>query len=170
MASKVAFVKQETNWFAIFPKLLVIEILCLCFYPIDKQRFFIIAFVLYLLLTLLARRLFFPNVLYEGIKLIGEAKFEEAIPIVQQTIDYYLKKPWIDKYRFWLLISSAKRSITESSTCNLAYCYLQAGQAERAKNIYEDVLLRYPENINAKTMLNTINSISAGLPAYKPSK
>jgi len=160
MASKVAFVKQETNWFALFPKLLVVGILCVCFYPIDKQNFFFIAFFVYLLLTLLARWLFFPNVLYEGIKLIREAKFQEAIPVVQQTIDYYSKKPWIDKYRFWLLISSAKRTITESSTCNLAYCYLQIGQVKRAKEIYEDVLRQYPENVNAKSMLNTINLVS----------
>jgi len=160
MTSKVAFVKQETNWFALFPKLLVIGILCVCFYPIDKQNFFFIAFFIYLLLTLLARWLFFPNVLYEGIKLIREAKFQEAIPVVQQTIDYYSKKPWIDKYRFWLLISSAKRTITESSTCNLAYCYLQIGQVKRAKEIYEDVLRQHPENINAKSMLNTINLVS----------
>jgi len=160
MASKVAFVKQETNWFALFPKLLVIGILCVCFYPIDKQNFFFIAFFIYLFLTLLARWLFFPNVLYEGIKLIREAKFQEAIPVVQQTIDYYSKKPWIDKYRFWLLISSAKRTITESSTCNLAYCYLQIGQVKRAKEIYEDVLRQYPENVNAKSMLNTINLVS----------
>ena len=160
MASKVAFVKQETNWFALFPKLLVVGILCLCFYPIDKQNFFFIAFFIYFLLTLLARWLFFPNALYEGIKLIREAKFQEAIPVLQQTIDYYLQNSWIDKYRFWLLISSAKRSITESSICNLAYCYLQTGQVKQAKEIYENVLRQYPENINAKGMLTTINLIS----------
>ena len=160
MASNVPFVKQETNWFALFPKLLVIGILCICLYPIDKQNFFFIAFFIYFLLTLLTRWLFFPNALYKGIKLIREAKFHEAIPIVQQTIDYYLKKPWIDKYRFWLLISSAKRSITESSTCNLAYCYLQIGQVKQSKEIYENLLRQYPGNINAKSMLNTINLIS----------
>jgi tetratricopeptide (TPR) repeat protein len=160
MATKVAFIKQERNWFALFPNLLVIGILCLCFYQVDKQYFFFIALFLYFLLTLLAKWLFFPNVLYEGIKLIREAKFEEAIPIVQQTIDYYLKKSWIDKYRFWLLISSAKRSIGESSTCNLAYCYLQIGQVNRAKEIYDNVLHQYPDNINAKCMLNTINLVS----------
>lgn len=160
MASKVAFVKQETNWFALFPKLLIIGILCLCFYPVDKQNFFYVAFFAYFLLTLLAKWLFFPNVLYEGIKLIREAKFEEAIPFVQKTIEYYLKKPWLDKYRFWLLISSAKTSITESSKCNLAYCYLQTGQVKQAKKIYENVLLEYPAHINATNMLNTINLIS----------
>ena len=160
MASKVAFVKQEINWFALLPKLLVIGLLCLCFYPIDKRDFLFIALFIFILLTLLARWLFFPNVLYEGIQLIREAKFQEAIPVIQKTIDYYQQKSWIDKYRFWLLISSAKRSITESSICNLGYCYLQIGQVKQAKEIYENVLRQYPENINAKNMLNTINIVS----------
>ncbi len=160
MTSKVPFVKQETNWLAFIPKLAVIGILCLCFYPLDKQSFFLIAFFAYFMLTLLARWLFFPNALYEGITLIKQAKFQEAIPVIQVTIDYYTKHSWIDKFRFLLLISSAKRTIRESSICNLAYCYLQTGNIQKAKEIYHDVLLQYPENINAKSMLNTINLIS----------
>lgn len=160
MASKVAFVKQETNWLALIPKLSVIGILCLCFFPLDKQNFFIIGFVVYLILTFLARQLFFPNSLHEGIKLIREAKFDQAIPFIQKTIAYYIKYPWIDKYRFLLLISSAKSTITESSICNLAYCYLQVGDIKKAKEIYQNVLMHYPENINAKSMLRTIDLVS----------
>ncbi len=160
MASKVPFVKQEIDWLALIPKLFVIGILCLCFYPLDKQNFFLIAFVVYFILTILARKLFFPNSLHEGIKLIREAKFDQAIPVVEKTIDYYTKHSWIDKYRFLLLISSAKRTIRESSICNLAYCYLQVGDIKNAKEIYQDVLIQYPENINAKSMLRTINLVS----------
>jgi hypothetical protein len=124
MASKVAFAKQETNWLALIPKLAVIGILSLCFYQIDKQNFFILAFVLYLIFTFLSRKFFFSNSLRRGIKLIREAKFGEAIPVIKKTIDYYTEHAWIDKYRFVLLISSSKRTIREMSICNLAYCYL----------------------------------------------
>jgi tetratricopeptide (TPR) repeat protein len=160
MTSKVLFVKQETNWLALIPKLAVIGILCLCFYPIDKTGFFLIAFLAYYMLTLLAKFLFFPNALYEGVNLIKQAKFQEAIPFLQDTINYYTKYSWIDKFRFILLISSAKRTIRESSICNLAYCYLQIGQIQKAKEIYQDVLRQYPENINAQNTLNTIHLIS----------
>lgn len=160
MAPKVAFVKQETNWLALIPKISVIGILCLCFYPLDKQNFFVIAFAVYLVLTFLARKFFFQNALHEGIKLIREAKFGEAIPFIEKTIGYYTKHSWIDKYRFLLLISSAKRTIRESSICNLAYCHLQVGDIKKAKEIYHDILIQYPENINAESMLRTINLIS----------
>ena len=160
MAPKVTFVKQEINWFALLPKLLVIGILCACFYPVDKKNFFFFGVFIYFILTLIARWLFFPNDLYKGTELIREAKFKDAIPYVQKTIDYYKQKPWVDKYRFWLLISSSKRSILESSTCNLAYCFLQIGEVNHAKQIYQNLLYDYPENINAIGMLNTIKLIS----------
>jgi tetratricopeptide (TPR) repeat protein len=159
MTSKVPFVKQETNWFALIPKLAVIGILCLCFYPLDRNKFFILAFFVYLILTYTARHLFFPAVMHEGLKLIKEEKFEQAIPSVQKTIDYYTKKAWVDKFRFLLLISSSKKTIREMTICNLAYCYLQTGEIQKSKKIYSEVLRQYPENINAKSMLNTIDVI-----------
>ncbi len=165
MASKVPFAKQQTNWLALIPILLVLGILCLCFYQIDKQNFWLIALFVYMMLRQLTRFLFFPNAIFEGIKLIKNEKFMEAIPFFQETIGYYTKNHWIDEYRFFLLISSAKSSIKESSICNLAYCYLQTGDVKKAKEIYQDVLLEYPENINARSMLNTINLIASNTAA-----
>jgi tetratricopeptide (TPR) repeat protein len=159
MASKVQFVKQETDWLAFIPKLFVLGILSYCLYPLDNRAFLLMAFCIYFLITLLAKCLFLPNSLYQSIKFIKEAKFDEAIPPTEQTIEYYTKHSWIDKFRFHLLISSSKRTIRESSICNLAYCYLQTGNVQRAKEIYQDVLRQYPENINAKTVLNTITLI-----------
>lgn len=160
MASKVLFAKQEINWLSLIPKLIVIGILCLCFYPLEKQGCLLISIFFYFLLTLLAKWLFFPNVLYEGMKLIREEKFQEAIPRLEDTIDYFVRNLWIDKFRFLLLISSAKRSIKESTICNLAYCYLQVGNVKKATETYEDVLLSYPDNWSAKAVLNMINIVS----------
>ncbi len=160
MASKVQFSRQEINWVALIPKLLVLGILCWCAYQFNKKDFFLIGLLSFLILTKIARWIFFPKVLHAGLKLIREAKFQEAIPFVQDSIDYYTKHSWIDKYRFVLLISSSKKTIREVSICNLAYCYLQTGNVQRAKEIYNDVLKQYPENITAINALNTINIIS----------
>lgn len=102
---------------------------------------------------------FFPNSLYDGIALIKQSKFKDAIPVIQESIEFYDKRSWIDKYRFVLLISSSKKSIKETSICNLAYCYLQVGEVQKSKRIYEEVLINNPDNANARAMLNTINII-----------
>jgi|SRR6185437_8505315 len=166
MTSKVPFVKQETNWFAILPRIFVIGILCLVFYHFlgqaDKHNFFIFAFIVYLIIAFASRKLFFPLVIHQGIRLIKEEKFAQAIPYIHKTIDYYTKNSWIDKFRFLLLISSSKSTIRESSICNLAYCYLQIGETNKSREIYQDILIQYPKSINAKSMLNTIDILSAG--------
>ena len=160
MASKVAFVKQEINWIALIPKLLLLGVLCVCLYPVDQKIFFVPAFFIYFILTRLAKWLFFPTALYESIKLIRNAEFGQAIPHIQKSIDYYIKNSWIDRYRYVLQISSAKTSIMESCLCNLAYCYLQTGEIQTAKGKYEAILAKYPENVNARGMLTTINLLT----------
>lgn len=153
---KVKFVKRQINWLALIPKLLVIGIACMFFYPLDKQFFFVFAFVIYWLLTALAREIFFPISLRKSIELIALEKFEEAIPYTQKTIDYYLNHRWIDKYRFILLINSSKKTITESITCNLAYCYFKTGRIGKAQELYHEILKHYPRNTNARAMLHAI--------------
>jgi len=161
MASKVPFVRQQINWLSLIPILTTLGALCLLFYQFDQQNFWLIALFVYFMLRLLSKFLFFPNAIFEGIKRIKDEQFEQAIPFFEETINYYTKNRWIDTFRFFLLLSSAKSSIRESSLCNLAYCYLQTGDIQKAKEIYQNVLFEYPENINAKSMLNTINLISA---------
>jgi hypothetical protein len=46
------------------------------------------------------------------------------------------------------------------SLCNLAYCLLQIGKVKESKELYESILIQYPENAVAKTQLNTINIIA----------
>ncbi|KAA9038542.1 tetratricopeptide repeat protein [Ginsengibacter hankyongi] len=163
MASKVPFVKQQINWLSLFPILITLGALCLFFYQFDQKFFWLIALFVYYMLRLLCKFLFFPNAIFEGVKRIKQEQFEQAIPFFEETISYYTKNRWIDTFRFFLLLSSAKSSIMESCLCNLAYCYLQTGDIQKAKEIYQNVLFEYPENINAKSMLNTINLISANV-------
>ena len=160
MSSKVPLAKQETDLLAFIPRILFIAILCFCFYPLEKKFFLLIAVFAYLMLVQLSRFFFLPNVLYKSTGLIRKANFEMAIPVIKECIEYFRKRDWVDKYRFPLLISTSKNSITETLICNLAYCYLQIGEVKKSKELYQEVVDEFPENISAKTMLNTIKLIS----------
>lgn len=160
MASKVAFVKQSTNWIAFVPRIIILGLLCIFFYQLDKKIYFIPAFIVYLLITYLFKILFLPEVLHKGIQFIREAKFGKAIPLIHQSIAYYVKYPWIDKYRYLFMISSSTYTLREMCLCNYAYCSLQIGEITKATQIYEDILKEFPNNINASSMLNTINILS----------
>jgi len=160
MASKVQFVKQEIDVFAVLPKLAVFLLLCLFFYQYEKKFFFLPAAAVLFLLILFNTQLFFPICLQTSINNIKQGKFEAAIPYIHQTIDFFTKHAWIDKYRALLLISNARSSLLESNWCNLAFCHLQLGAIQDAIDVYEDILKKYPNNINAQSGLRTIRLVS----------
>jgi hypothetical protein len=78
---------------------------------------------------------------------------------IQKDIDYFTEKAWIDKFRFVLMITTSSRSYREICLCNFAWCLLQTGKVRESKELYERILVQYPENQVAKTQLNTINMI-----------
>lgn len=160
MSSKVPFVNKEIGWLSIVPRILFLGILCLAFYQLDRRYYFQFAFIVFLIVTFGLRRFSFPAAVRTSIALIREAKFEAAIPYIKKSIEFYNRHPWIDKYRFLLMISSSKLGIMEMSLCNLAYCHLQIGDVKAAKAMYEEVLRQYPENPIAKVQLVTINSVA----------
>jgi len=167
MFSKISFARQETNWFALIPKLILLAILCVCFYPLDKKEYFIFAVFVFFFLTLAARRTFLTADLHTSIKHIRNEAFAEAIPYIEKSFDYYKQRPWIDKYRFALQISSSKSTIREICIGNLAYCYLRLGEPLKAKALYEALLRENPANKNAKLMLGGVKTILEELRALR---
>jgi hypothetical protein len=160
MPSKVPFVKQETIWLAIIPRFLFIAIMSMIYYQWDKRDCIVLGFVTYLIVWYVLRTIAFPKDVHKSIRLIKEGKLNEAVPYIERSIDFYTRHPWIDKYRFLLMVSSSKRGMRESSICNLGFCLLQTGNVSAAKEVYEDVLRQYPENTVAEIQLKTINAVA----------
>lgn len=151
------FIKQETVWIALVPRLALLGVLCLILYPFDRRFFFVDAFILCLFITYTVKYSLIPGSTFTGVKLLKEGKYEEAIPFIQKDISYFTKRSWIDRFRFALMISSSSISYREISLCNMAYCLLQTGKTREAKELYESILTQYPENMVVKAQLKTIN-------------
>jgi tetratricopeptide (TPR) repeat protein len=95
----------------------------------------------------------------QGIKLVKEQKFKDAISFFEESVTYFSKNKWVDKYRFLTLLSSSKMCYREMGLCNIAFCHSQIGNGLKAKEIYQQVLTEYPENRLASVALNMLNSI-----------
>jgi tetratricopeptide (TPR) repeat protein len=159
MRSKIPFIKSEITWISLLQRLLVFLLLSGLFYLVDKVWFIYYAFAVYILLSILLQNLI-PTDHNKGIKLIKQEKFEEAIPHFKNSVDFFTKHSWIDKYRSVTLLISSRRTFREISLCNLAYCLTQVRRIDEAKKMYEDVLLEYPNNIVAKAALKTFELLS----------
>lgn len=158
MASKVPLTLQ-TTWIFLIPHLLLILVLYFIFDGIMTSDPLIYAIAVYLILHYLLRRLI-PGDHRNGIRLMKEEKFEEAINCFEKSIEFFGKYPWLDKYRYLLILSSAKMSYREMALCNIAFAMTQTNRGKEAKLKYEEILRQYPDNVLAITGLRTMESAS----------
>lgn len=93
-----------------------------------------------------------------GFKLVKMGQFEKAIPCFNANLLQLSKRPWIDKYRYFLLACNSPHTFREIDLCNIAFCYGQLGDLQKAKKYYELVLEEYPENNIATTAMKFIGN------------
>ena len=66
---------------------------------------------------------------------------------------------WIDRFRSIVLMSPSAVSYREMALCNVAFCYTQIGNGERAKEVYRRTLAEFPESGMAAASLRMLESI-----------
>ena len=89
---------------------------------------------------------------------IKQHKFTEAINCFEDSYDFFKRNNWVDKYRYITLLSASKMSYKEMALNNIAFCYGQAGNGEKAKENYLRTLSEFPNCGMAKAALNLIQS------------
>jgi len=158
MSANVPIVRP-ISWPAVFIIILVWAIFIVVFaFLIEKHGIFIGA-VLFALLSVLLQRLI-PASHNKGMKALKQNNFESAIAYFKESVDYFTRNKWVDKYRALTMLSASKMSYREMGLCNIAFCYSQTGQAEKAKALYKEILEEYPDNGIAYYALNSINTFS----------
>jgi len=119
----------------------------------------IVASVLFFILITALQQLI-PKSHKKGMKAVKQNEFNGAIEYFKQSVDFFTKKKWLDKYRAVTMFSASKMSYREMALFNIAFCYAQTGQAEKAKAFYKEILEEYPDNGIAYYALNSINTFS----------
>ena len=96
-----------------------------------------------------------------GVKLAKMKKFEEAIPYLEKSTDFFMKHPLIDRFRFITMLSSGAMTYREMSMVNMAFAYSQIGKGQKAMELYRQVLAVYPNNGLATSALKMLESVQA---------
>ncbi|HEY6506158.1 MAG TPA: tetratricopeptide repeat protein [Chitinophagaceae bacterium] len=156
MASSVPTVRQVA-WGSMVPQLLFMGLLIFGYYLIGMQDFFLYGAVTYLAISF-GLRYFIPNDHRQGMALVNQKEFQEAIPYFKKSYDFFTKYSWVDKYRFITLLSSSKMCYREMALNNIAFCYGQTGEGDKAIEYYNCTLTEYPDNELAKAALNLLNA------------
>ena len=156
MTSNVPTVKQVA-WISLIPQLTVMELLIYIYYIFKSQEPFLYGALTYLGLSFCMRK-FVAHDHREGMRLVKQHNFTDAISKFEKSIDFFTKNNWLDKYRFLTLLSSSKMTYKEMGLCNIAFCYSQINNGQKAKEYYEQTLMEFPQNGLAIAGLRMINA------------
>ena len=154
MPSSTPIVRQM-NWISIIIQLIILSILCLVFYIIDKVNFIYYAFLSFVALFFILRYLI-PKDHRRGVSLYKREKYNEAIPYFQKSYDFFSVHKWIDKYRIVTMLSSSKISYSEMARINKAFCLSQIGKKQESIEEYKKTLEEFPGSKIAEMSLKML--------------
>jgi tetratricopeptide (TPR) repeat protein len=158
MTSNVPVLRQIA-WASVIVQFFLIGFITYIFYVLDFWQPFLLGALTYLFLAIVLRNLITKKH-KQGIQLVMRQRFAEAIPFFEKSVDYFTKNSWVDKYRFLTFLNSSKMAYREMGLSNIAFCYSQTGNVQKAKEFYELVRKEYPNNGLAIAALNLINALA----------
>ena len=158
MSSRVPTVKQIA-WISLLPQLLVMAFLIFVAYQLHPKDGIIFGTLAYLIISF-SLRILIPKHHRIGMKKVKTEDFENAIPDFENSYDFFTKYDWVDKYRYFTLLSSSQMSYKEMALNNIAFCYGQMGNGIKSKEYYERTLKEYPNSGIAKAGLRLLNSMA----------
>lgn len=158
MSNNVPVVRQFA-WISILPHVVVICLFLWLFYHlVPTEAYVYYALVSYLVFSF-GLRYFLAGDQRKGMTLLRNHYFEAALPYFERSVAFFTKNEWVDKYRYITLLASSRMSYREMGLCNMAYCYSQMDERQKAKALYEQIHTEYPENGIAISALEMIRDL-----------
>ncbi len=156
MSSKQPIVKQ-TAWLSLIPQLLILAIFIALASLTSTQSPAIMGALTYISASVLLRK----TVALHHRKGMAHFRREEFVPALdrfQQSYDFFSHNRWVDDWRYVTLMSSSRVSYREMALLNMAYCYGQLGEGDKARGFYERTLMEFPDSGMAKAAINMLDS------------
>ena len=94
-----------------------------------------------------------------GMMLAKQQQFSTAILFFEKNLDFFTRNKWVDKFRFLTFLNASEVPSKAIELCNIAFCYSQTDNVDKAKEYYERTLNEFPDNGVALTSLRFINSL-----------
>lgn len=155
---KIPVVRWYSYWaLTIHGVILAVLIGLFCWREIEYEVIFLIL-LMYYGFTITLRGIVAP-VQAKGMRLIKWGNYEEAIVCFQHSYDYFERHQWVDRFRFITMLSYSGMFYREMALCNIAFCYGQLGEGEKAGLYYQKALDQFLDNMLAKMSLNLINPL-----------
>ncbi len=158
MSAKVPVV-HSISWFAVVIIVLIWVSFMAGFALLFSSNGIFIGMVVFSLLGIVLQ-LAIPQSHRKGMKAVKKRDFTAARKHFEDSAAFFTRYKWIDTYRVLTLFSISKMYYHEIALCNIAFCYAQTDEPQKAKALYEQILEQYPENGIAYYGLKSIQTFS----------
>ncbi|MBN2048288.1 MAG: tetratricopeptide repeat protein [Anaerolineaceae bacterium] len=92
-----------------------------------------------------------------GIRLAAREEFGEALKAFEQSLIFFERYPWLDRYRMIFFMSAGAYGYREMALLNIGAIYMRTGYFDYARGAFERALELNPENEIALNGLETLN-------------
>jgi tetratricopeptide (TPR) repeat protein len=150
---------RQISWVRAIPSLMVIAIAATIGFLLDPRNGVLWGIAAYVLYSLASRDII-AHAHRAGIRLTKQKRFAEAIPKFQESLAFFERHAWIDRFRPIVLLSSSAMSYQEMALVNIAFCHTQIGQGAEGRRYYEKCLQRFPNSGLAASALRMLDSVS----------
>lgn len=154
-------VVHRVAWISIAAQFILIFLLAAIFhvFAVSFNDALNLALCVYLSAFILLRYLV-PRDHRKGIRFYKAGNYPQAVIAFEKSYDFFMRHPWIDRYRFLVLLSSSRLSYTEMALANAAFCYAQMGDGLKAVEYYEKTLRQFPDSELARSGLNMLCALN----------
>jgi hypothetical protein len=156
MASQLPIARQIA-WVSLLPQLGIMAILVTVFWAVGTKNFVVFGAVTYLVLSFSLRHIIARHQ-RSGMRLFQRELFAEAIPHFEMSYRFFSRWSWIDRWRYITLLTSTRISFREMALLNMAFCYGQVGDGNKARELYEQTLREFPDSKIAQAALRLLDS------------
>ena len=148
---------KKVAWISIVPHMAVMGVLILLWFQVDVENPLLFGVGTYLILSISLRTVVSRDH-RKGMNLVKQERFNEAVEFFEKSYTFFKNNDWVDKYRYLAVLNSSKISFKEMALNNIAFCYGQLGDGEKAKEYYERTLHEFPDSGIARAGLRLLNS------------
>jgi tetratricopeptide (TPR) repeat protein len=175
MSSKTPIIRQ-VSWIYILPQLAIMAAFmaatqALLHLP-NFAHSMIIGLAAYLIYSH-GMRVMVLRVHRRAMGLVRRRDFRGAIKNFEESYRSLSQQPWVDRFRWIILLSPSSIGYREMDLYNIAYCYIQLNQPAEARTYYEKVIGEFPNGSlapKAQRMLQALGKGQSVHPAAKSGK
>ena len=156
MSSRTPIVRQ-VSWIATIPQLVALIVALAIGTAFNPHEGIFWGGGAYLAYSI-GSRMLIPRYHRAGMALLRQNRFEEAIQKFQESLRFFDRHPWIDRFRSVVLMSPSAAGYREMALANLAFCYGQIGEGMQSRKCYDECLKRFPDSGLAHVALRVLHS------------